>query len=397
VKLKNTFYVALILLAASCATVQRAAAQIPCGPTDRPSLTRSINWPQFHFDAAHSGCNPYESTLNSDNVRDLVLDWQFATGGAVGSSPAVVNGVVYIGSYDSYLYALNAKTGALVWKYNTGFAVTYSPAVINGVVYAGGFDPNSQLDLVIALNARTGALIWSQRSDGPIGAATVTNGVVYVNDGRSVLALDAATGHVLWKSEDISVVESVPAVANGRVYVSADDGNLYALDASTGAILWTQSPGTGSWYSVTVVNNTVYVGVYAIDAVNATTGDMIWRYSDGLFNCLVWSACAPAVADGVVYAEDGFPDYTVYAVDTSTGGLRWKSPVGGLSSPAVANGVVYLGSDDNHIYALNAKTGAVLWAYVTGNYVRSAPAVVNGVVFVGSDDGNVYAFHLPGQ
>ena len=56
------------------------------------------------------------------------------------------------------------------------------------------------------------------------------------------------------------------------------------------------------------------------------------------------------------------------------------------SSPAVANGVVYVGSDDNNVYALNATTGAKLWSYTTGGDVVSSPAVVNGVVYVGSDE-----------
>jgi outer membrane protein assembly factor BamB len=64
------------------------------------------------------------------------------------------------------------------------------------------------------------------------------------------------------------------------------------------------------------------------------------------------------------------------------------------SSPAVANGVVYVGSEDNNVYALNAKTGAKLWSYSTGSFVESSPAVANGVVYVGSDDGKVYAFGL---
>jgi eukaryotic-like serine/threonine-protein kinase len=46
------------------------------------------------------------------------------------------------------------------------------------------------------------------------------------------------------------------------------------------------------------------------------------------------------------------------------------------------------------VYALNAKTGAKLWSYATGSPVNSSPAVANGVVYVGSEDGNVYAFGL---
>jgi PGF-CTERM protein len=63
-----------------------------------------------------------------------------------------------------------------------------------------------------------------------------------------------------------------------------------------------------------------------------------------------------------------------------------------LSSPAVVNGVVYVGSDDNNLYALNASTGAKLWSYRTALWVEANPAITNGVVYVGSDDGNVYAF-----
>jgi len=66
------------------------------------------------------------------------------------------------------------------------------------------------------------------------------------------------------------------------------------------------------------------------------------------------------------------------------------------SSPAVANGVVYVGSGSN-VYALNASTGALLWTYTTASGVSSSPAVANGAVYVGSGGGvgNVYAFGLP--
>ncbi len=103
---------------------------------------------------------------------------------------------------------------------------------------------------------------------------------------------------------------------------------------------------------------------------------------------------SPAVANGVVYI--GSLDRTVYALNASTGALLWSSTIRrwGISSPAVANGVVYIGSDDHKVYALNAKTGTWLWSYATGGQVESSPAVANGVVYVGSRDGNVYAFGL---
>jgi outer membrane protein assembly factor BamB len=62
----------------------------------------------------------------------------------------------------------------------------------------------------------------------------------------------------------------------------------------------------------------------------------------------------------------------------------------------VANGVLYVGSGDGNVYALNAASGARLWSFATGSVVGSSPAVANGMVYVGSDDRNLYAFDLAG-
>ena len=63
----------------------------------------------------------------------------------------------------------------------------------------------------------------------------------------------------------------------------------------------------------------------------------------------------------------------------------------------MANGVVYVGSDDYNVYALTADTGTSLWNYTTGSYVFSSPTVANGMVYVNSFDNNVYAFGLTGS
>ena len=61
------------------------------------------------------------------------------------------------------------------------------------------------------------------------------------------------------------------------------------------------------------------------------------------------------------------------------------------SSPEVTDGVVYVGSDDWFIYALDASTGGLLWSYKTGGNVHSAPTVVGDVVYFGSWDDSIYA------
>lgn len=101
---------------------------------------------------------------------------------------------------------------------------------------------------------------------------------------------------------------------------------------------------------------------------------------------------SPTVVDGIVYV--GSNDGNVYALDATTGAKKWSytigSPVG--SSPGVSGGIVYVGADNWTIYALDAKTGAKLWNHKTGDSVYPSPTVSVGTVYIGSGDANVYAF-----
>ena len=95
-----------------------------------------------------------------------------------------------------------------------------------------------------------------------------------------------------------------------------------------------------------------------------------------------WVSAAPAVADGVVYV--GSNDHRVYALDAATGNELWSLTTGDVvvSVPTVADGVVYVGSNDNHLHALDADTGEKLWSYDTGSWVQYSPAVSGGKVYL---------------
>jgi hypothetical protein len=159
------------------------------------------------------------------------------TRNGVFSSPAVVGGVVYVGSFDSKVYALNASSGAFIWSYTTGGAVSSSPAVVGGVVYVGSTEGN-----VYALNATDGVKLWSYTTSYYIveSSPAVVGGVVYVGAyDHNVYALNAASGAKLWNYTTGGIVYlSSPAVVGGVVYIGSYDGNVYAL---------------GTTYTVTVI------------------------------------------------------------------------------------------------------------------------------------------------
>jgi outer membrane protein assembly factor BamB len=119
------------------------------------------------------------------------------------------------------------------------------------------------------------------------------------------------------------------------------------------------------------------------------SSNLLWRYQTG---GSVQSS--PTVANGVVYISSD-DDY-VYAINAGSGSVLWRYNINNnqnVSTPAVVNGVVYVNSFDGAIYALKASTGAFLWKYQTGNWVVDRPTVMNGIVYFGSGDDYLYALN----
>ncbi len=198
----------------------------PPAPTSAP-VVHNINSATFGFDPQHTHFNPSENLLTLVKVPHLVLFWTSSAGSSVESSPAVVNGVVYVGSSDGRLYAFNSQTGATRWIATTGSFVRSSPAVANGVVYVGSDDGR-----LYAFNSQTGAKLWV-----------------------------ATTG---------SFVESSPAVVNGVVYVGSFDQKLYAFHyGTTNLIVTSISPTSGPARGGTTITIT---GHSFTDVINVSFG-----------------------------------------------------------------------------------------------------------------------------
>lgn len=145
--------------------------------------------------------------------------------------------------------------------------------------------------------------------------------------------------------------------------------------------------------------NAAHDGVCATRGVHDTPNPahrVLWRFRTGQLN-----RSTPVVADGTVYV--GSNDGNLYALDAVTGALRWSFHTAGAldSSPAYAQGRVYFTGGDGDVYALEAARGRRLWTFHAGptraardprwDFYQSSPVVADGVVYVGSGDGHVYA------
>ena len=179
-----------------------------------------------------------------------------------------------------------------------------------------------------------------------------------------------------------------PTVALGTVFAGFYGGSLYALNAADGTLGWV-NPDDVLQSSPAVSNGVVYVDDGSLCALNAATGTSLWCSSVGYQGGDL--PAGPTVANGMVYV--GSNDGRFRAFNANTGALVWVYDTGGYiySSAAVVNGIVYFGSWDDNLYALNANTGTLIWKFAANNYINASPAVVNGVVYFTSWDGNAYA------
>ncbi len=261
------------------------------------------------------------------------------------SSPAVADGVVYLGAYDGKLYAYDAngcghKACQPLWTAQVGEHVNSSPAVANGVVYVGsgvGHATFAAFDAA-GCGAATCDPLWTAPlgNGSDIGSPSIAGGKVFVGDGRflNVFAAGgcgAAVCHPLWKGP-AKLTGNTPAVYKGVVYIDAQP----------------------------VRDHFTSIGVVEAFDVNGCGQDVCKPLWTGI-NFSNAPESSPVIANGVVYVgkgpASGFPvDSGVFSYAAAGCGKKVCPPLGFAqtgeqqfylaSSPAVANGRVYMGSTD---------------------------------------------------
>ncbi len=334
----------------------------------------------FRGSLQHTGV--YDATGVSEFNK---IKWKFHTNGLVISSPAVANGNAYVGSTDGNLYAIDLESGMQRWKFPTKVRITSSPAVEGGTVYFGSYDGN-----FYAVDAAHGELQWKFHTSGERRFA-----------GRHLHGVQPA-GEIMPDPFDFYL--SSPVVSKGVVFFGSGDSNVYALEAGTGKLKWIFKTGDVVHASPAISDGILFIGgwdsyFYAIDAV---TGEQKWRFKTGedheIYNQVGIQSSA-AVVDGIVYF--GCRDSNFYAVDARTGQQKWKFNNKGswvITSPAVRDGKVYFATSDSGLfYALDAKSGALIFAQKFIWPMFSSPAIAGNRLYIGSHEGKLIAIDLVSQ
>ena len=376
-------------------------------PTSNVSaVAGASDWPMFLRDPIHSAAADVPSTPQGK------VKWRFDTDLPMFSSPAVVDGTLYLGSGDSRVVALDADTGELLWERGVLGPIDSSPAVAGDSVFIGLRDGT-----VLSLNKDSGELQWEFPTGGIFATSPVVlEGILYIGSGDGKLyTLDAQTGQARWSYQTDGHIASDPAINDDIVAVLSQDGYLHIVDKHTGrkrldyhSKFARGSPAlSGDW-------------VYTADQIGLVTA-IDWHKREVPFEKnvrwlktqlwawgalrelpplkgLAWATfvpgslvASPIVTEDRLYVASSEGD--VYALDRETGDTEWTFEADGffLAAMTLVGDGLFIGDRFGTMYAISAGEGEELWRFETGAPIGSTPVAANGMLYFTSEDGTLYA------
>ena len=339
----------------------------------------SCGWTQYRYGPAHTGHNPFETTITRDNVARLRAAWSGPQLG-IPSDPVVAGGSVFVGYEDDVrpaaLSALDAADGSVRWSLTFPSLVgigtpTYAAGRLYVPVGRGGFE-NATLN---AYRAGDGARLWSSPSPLPFGAPAVVGDLVYQAFGT----IESGGFSHGWEARHVAggdVRFRATASGFGQPSVAVADGFLYA--------------GAGVYDAA---------GVVRCSGGPPKTCTPLWSYTI--------AGSTSAISDGLVFVttESGtVAAFPAHGCGRPTCAPAWTGTAGTLaaSPAAVAGGLVFVSAQDGALYAFRASgcgapTCPPLWiGIMRGGGADSPPSVANGIVFAGALDGKLHAFSTGG-
>ena len=345
--------------------------------------TPAENWSQFRG-------NPRLTGVSDSKVpAELKLLWTFEAGDSIESSAAVVGGTVFVGSQKGELVSLNLDNGAVYWKYQTDNPIgESSPAYSDGKVYVGDLG-----GVLHAVNASDGKRVWTMKTGSEIKSSPVVVGdrILIGSYDENLYCVSARNGSVLWKFKTNGPVHSTPSISNGMAFIAGCDEMFRAIRVSDGKEMFNVSSGAYTGASPALRANSAFYGTFDNEVLSVSLTDhrVVWRYQHPQRKFPYYSSAAVTANRVVVGGRDKLVhglSMTGKAVWTFTTRARVES------SPAIADGRVFVGSNDGRFYVLNLTTGAKLWEFNAGAPLSASPAIGKGRIVIGSQDGRLYCF-----
>ncbi|WP_291529302.1 PQQ-binding-like beta-propeller repeat protein [Bacteroides sp. UBA939] len=317
-----------------------------------------------------------------DKVKE---QWVVQTGAGIYCSPAVEKDKVFVGDDMGYLTCYALKNGKKLWNFRSGNRIVGTPAVADGVVVFGSADHS-----IYGLNSKDGSLLWTVKATQPVlGAVTIDNGIAYIGaSDHNLRAIDIHTGKEIWAYTGVKgYIETKPLVTASEVIFGAWDNTLYALNKTDGLELWKWTGGlTRMHFSPAAVwpvaaDGKVYITdpQRAMTAINIRTGETVWR----TFQSAVRETIGLSEDGERVYSKTMNDSIVCYSAKGDQPLQLWASNVGfgyehAPSMQVEKGGVMFGSTKEGLIFALEGRTGKVLWKHKTGNSLINTVVPLNG-------------------
>ena len=322
---------------------------------------------------AKTGLPPRPDFSVNDLFPGVRERWRFEAGWTIASSAAVIGETIAFGDASGSVKALRIADGSIAWEFKTDDPIYSTPDAANGRVVVGGTN-----GAIYCLDGRTGALVWKVLAGGPVVASPrIAKGVVYIGASDHVFrAIELATGRLIWSEDAIDgFVEAKPLVAGGLVVFGAWDGRLYALDAATGRPVWTwrgekESPfySPAACWPVAGNGKVFFVAPDPwMTAIELGTGRELW----GTDNWAVRESIGISPDGGRVYVRTTQDVIAAISTAAEDAEAVWETEAGfgyDINSAQLVekDGVVFYGTKNGLLLALDAATGAVKWKHRVG-------------------------------
>ncbi|MFC1586792.1 PQQ-binding-like beta-propeller repeat protein [Planctomycetota bacterium] len=319
-----------------------------------------------------------ESHIYALDAIDGEEIWKSKPDGGVSSHMLIRNGNLYVGSRNGSLYALDAKYGNELRRYQVGSDTSLSrictpPVFYDSKIYVINYD-----GLLQAFDERFRSIYWTYKTDwqkqGGDSIVSVDNYIIGT-DYNYLYSLDGKTGQKCWRNSFPGPIKGITAI-DGIIFLYSV-GDYYCVDARTGKINWITKDKISFKCSPAIANGMAYIStrlpgkcLYAIDIRN---GKVLWsslKIKNGI------NATRPTVTDKIVYFSSlGI----IYALNAKTGELIWEIEMKDIvtGTAAAAKGKLYVCTRERCLYALDAGNGKELWKFQTEDVVYCSPIVAD--------------------
>jgi outer membrane protein assembly factor BamB len=322
--------------------------------------------------------------------------------------PTLVLDAAHVYAAQKDIYVIDPRSGAVQQRYQMS-GVT-RPTVIDDILYvcSNRTDEHS----IQALRTSDGTHLWQYQIAGRLpDVSTVKEGVVYVGTSEgTIVALQASDGTLIWQytidlGPDVPsylgpILCAAPTVSNGVVYVSPAvnkplEPYVYALQASDGRLLWQSRIPDSTSYPMIVVGDILYVSTPSgCLALLTRDGSRLWQQKLPALLC-----SPPAIMHGNIYFSLQYLHEAsfLYVLRASDGAFQWQQQLetgtaaNNLTTPALTQDTLFVGTGSGALLALQANNGNRLWSYQTGGSFFSTPVVAENTVYIGANDGCIYA------